>query len=213
MFIRTILAAGMTVIPCHASAEIFSHSIPSSSMYPTLIPGDLIGATSYVDSESIARGDVVTHRQKTNGETVIFVRRVMGLPGEKIQVRRGIVYVNDAPLRLEPQDKLPDVTCPKNFMEQEEDCTFYREFSPSDQESHIVVSLQSNAVGDNTKEFDVPADHYFLMGDNRDNSLDSRFGPGFISKSDIVAKVRMIWSTQTPGDRDARLKGFPGLKD
>lgn len=97
-------------------------------------------------------------------------------------------------------------------MDQEEDCTFFREFSPSGDESHIVVSLQPNAIGDNTKEFDVPADHYFLLGDNRDNSLDSRFKPGFIPKSDIVAKVRMIWSSQTPGDRDARLKGFPELK-
>lgn len=213
MFIRTILASCAVILTLHASAEVFSYSIPSSNMYPTLIPGDLIGASSYTENENIARGDVITHRQKSNGETVISIRRVIGLPGERIQLRGGIVHVNDVPLRLEPLDGLPDVTCPKNFMEQEEDCTFYREFSPSEIESHIVVKLQSNAIGDNTKEFDVPADHYFLLGDNRDNSLDSRFAPGFISKSDILAKVRMIWSSQTPGDRDARLKGFPDLKN
>ena len=212
MFIRAILVVGAVVLPFHASAEVFSHSITSSSMYPTLIPGDLIGASSFTDSETIARGDVVTHHQKSEGDKVTYVRRVIGLPGERVQLKDGVVYINENPLRLELVDKLPGVTCPENFLDPEEACTFFREFSPNGDESHIIVSLKSDAIGDNTKEFNVPADHYFLWGDNRDNSLDSRFGPGFIAKSDIVAKVRMIWSSQTPGDRDARLKGFPDLK-
>ncbi len=211
MSVRLLLAISAIIYPLSATAEVFSHSIPGSSMYPTLIPGDLIGASSYKDGEDIARGDLVTHRQMSDGTEVTYVRRVIGLPGERVQLQDGVVYVNDVPLRLEPVDRLPDVTCPKNFMVQEEHCTFFREFSPLDLESHIIVSLNAEAVGDNTKEFLVPADHYFLLGDNRDNSLDSRFKPGFIPKSDIVAKVRLIWYSLTPGDRDARLKGFPGL--
>lgn len=213
MFIRTILSTCAILLPLHASAEVFSYAISSSNMYPSLIPGDLIGASSYTENESIARGDVVAHRQLSDGETAVYIRRVIGLPGERIQLRQGIVYVNDVPLRLERLDGLPDVTCPKGFVEQEEDCAFYREFSPSDNESHIVVKFQSNAIGDNTEEFNVPADHYFLLGDNRDNSLDSRFAPGFIPKADIFTKVRMIWSSQTPGDRDARLNGYPDMND
>lgn len=79
-------------------------------------------------------------------------------------------------------------------------------------ESHIVVRLQAKAVGDNTEEFFVPPDQYFVLGDNRDNAFDSRFSSGFNPKSNIVAKVRMIWFSLTPGNRDARLKGFADLE-
>jgi len=129
----------------------------------------------------------------SDGTEVTYVRRVIGLPGERVQLQDGVVYVNDVPLRLEPVDRLPDVTCPKNFMVQEEHCTFFREFSPLDLESHIIVSLNAEAVGDNTKEFLVPADHYFLLGDNRDNSLDSRFSVGYVPFENLVGRANIIF--------------------
>lgn len=83
---------------------------------------------------------------------------------------------------------------------------------PSGNESHIIVRLKAEAVGDDTEEFFVPPGHYFVLGDNRDNAFDNRFTSGFVPKSDIVAKVRMIWFSLTPGNRDARLKGFADLE-
>jgi len=72
MSVRLLLAISAIIYPLSATAEAFSHSIPGSSMYPTLIPGDLIGASSYKDGEDIARGDLVTHRQKSDGTEVTY---------------------------------------------------------------------------------------------------------------------------------------------
>ncbi len=209
---RSLLVAMITFIPMAAMAEVYNNVVPSNSMYPTLIMGDLIGSSTYLEDEPVKRGDIIISTKNTNDTRTIFVHRVIGLPGEKIQIKKGVVYIDDQPLKLVKIDNLPDINCPVDVFGTEQSCTFFREFAPNNSESHIVVSQNDDSLGDNTEVFHVPGNHYFMMGDNRDNSDDSRFTSGPLPKDKILGKVRMIYHSETPGDKNERFKGFPRLK-
>jgi len=156
------------------------------------------------------RGDVVVFRHPVSG--VDFIKRLIGLPGDRIQVRDGLLYINDTPVVVEdaglftetfepqgPQGQLP--VCSNGVVGFGGDCVSerYRETLPNGV-AHDILNVGERPQ-DNTGIYVVPAGHYFMMGDNRDNSTDSRFpqeqqGVGYVPLEDIVGRAdRVIFSS------------------
>ncbi|MDR1267164.1 MAG: signal peptidase I [Holosporales bacterium] len=190
--------------------------IPSGSMEPSLLIGDmpLVEKWAYGYSyhsilfspplfkgrfffSSPKRGEVVVFKLPADTSTNL-IKRVIGLPGDRIQILNGVVHVNGEKARLTP---IPEKHFHKGDLAKGDlaqyvtDC--YEEVLPGCTESHIVAYYPPHADHpcNHTKEFVVPADHYFMMGDNRCFSQDSRFTiPGLIHKDLLVGRaVRVVY--------------------
>jgi len=167
---------------------IQSFHIPSGSMVPTLLVGDfiLVDKVTYHLREP-ERGDVVVFLFPENRD-VYFIKRIVGVPGDRIQVINGKLYINGKPCKYSPAG---------SYTYSEKGTTLkgklFYEFLPKKEggeKRHLV--LKTGTQGDNTKVFVVPKDKYFMMGDNRNNSYDSRFW-GFVDRNDIVGIARIIF--------------------
>jgi len=182
-------------------------TIPSGSMLPTAQVGDYVfaekltyGMSQYSVFGGLGPGIRIGGRLPGRGEIVAFalpsnprqdwISRVIGLPGDRIQMRGGRLFINGILVereRLEgSEENAPDVT--------------YMERLPGGVE-HQVVEVSDEAPGDNTREFLVPAEHYFMMGDNRDNSNDSRFEVGFVPADNIESRPFFIVFNPNSADR------------
>jgi len=179
-------------------------TIPATSMSPTIEVGDYVWASKFsygysnfsfplgdaLPSFTYAksgpkRGDVVIFRLSSDRSTD-YVKRVIGLPGDRIQVKDGVTYLNDVPLKREllgtfeiPMDASASRKIPAQA---------FRETLP-DGRSYEIVEIEDGSMGDDTPVFNVPPGHYFVMGDNRDNSNDSRFSVGYVPVANIHSKV------------------------
>jgi signal peptidase I len=160
-----------------------SFSIPSAGMVPTLDVGEYFFANMWAfDEQGPARGDVVVFRLPRDPST-IYVQRVIGLPGEKVQITKGILHIDgqavptvDAGIYKEGKRK--------------------RETLPNGV-SVTTLDIVDNGFYDNTPVYQVPEGHYFMLGDNRDNSSDSRAlrQVGYIPRANIIGRVgRIFWS-------------------
>ena len=165
-----------------------SFHIPSGSMIPTLLIGDfiLVDKITYRLREP-QRGDVVVFYFPLN-ENVYYVKRIVGLPGDTVEMVNGKLYINGKPCRYEPIG-------PYTYKEKGKvySGTIYYEFLPKRDGSfkkHMI--LMSGTQGNNTELFKVPKDKYFMMGDNRNNSYDSRYW-GFVDRDKIVGVARIIF--------------------
>jgi signal peptidase I len=183
--------------------------IPANSMRPALQAGDYVAAeklTYGLGRYSIMfalgperrwggrlphRGEVIIFALPSEPE-VSYINRVIGLPGDRVQLREGRLYLNgemvDRQPRLDPAVQLEDGE------------TLYTERLPDGLE-HMIIETGDDARGDNTAEWLVPAGHYFVMGDNRDNSLDSRFDVGFVPAENIEAKPFVIFYSDVKPER------------
>jgi len=182
-------------------------NIPSGSMEPTLLIGDYLFVSKFsygygrysfpfVDVSAIdgriwdgapERGDIVVFRPPREPQTD-YIKRVVGLPGDRIQMREGALYINDVAVQREPLGEW-EGDGPFSAAQQ------YRETLPNGV-TYMTLDARENGAGDNTRVFEVPPDHYFLMGDNRDNSQDSRFldGPvGFVPAENLVGRADVIF--------------------
>lgn len=160
-------------------------SVPSESSVPNLMPGDyfFVSKSAYRFGDP-QRGDIAVFRlPKDPG--IDYVKRVIGMPGDRIQMIGGVLHINGQAARLEPET-VPDV------FKTSESMRFFRETLPGGRS--YVVADTGDSPGDNTEEFVVPADHYFTLGDNRDNSADSRFPDmvGYIPRGSFVGPAAFL---------------------
>lgn len=188
-------------------------NIPSGSMKPTLQVGDYLfvskpayGYSRHSFPFSMAtingriwetapqRGDVVVFKLPSN-ESIDYIKRIIGLPGDKIQVIGGQLYINGEPTKREP---LPM----KRIEEGGQSVTVheYIETLPGGATFHIYEEGDQYQL-DNTNVFHVPPRHYFMMGDNRDNSMDSRVEElvGFVPIENIVGRADFLFFSVQEG--------------
>ncbi len=146
------------------------------------------------------RGDVAVFKLPRDAQTD-YIKRVIGLPGDKIQVREGRLYINGALVPREPIAKVQT----EDFYGHETGVPTYRETLPGGV-SHTIIEVQSDTgINDNTQVFEVPAGNYFMMGDNRDNSTDSRVPPdqggvGFVPFENLVGRAELIFFSVGKGE-------------
>jgi signal peptidase I len=201
-------------------------SIPSSSMMPTLRVGDYLfvakypyGYTRYsfpfspplfsgrVLAAEPDRGDVVVYRSPRD-TTVDYISRVVGLPGERIQVTGGHLRINGEPVKRERAQDFNMLRDGRAVAVKR-----WRETLPNGV-THETLDLQDDGFLDDTPEYRVPAGHYFMMGDNRDNASDSRVlnMVGYIPLGNIVGRAAMIFFSKAPaaetGEPDAPFRRF-----
>jgi signal peptidase I len=209
--------------------------VPSGSMEPTLLIGDALLATKYpygygtaslpiqislpetgrVFGETPKRGDVVVFRWPGDNSQA-WVKRVVGLPGDRIQVRQGQLFINNRPASLKP-DGIGQAEDDNGSSQ-----TAYRyiETLPGGV-SHEIYKMRDNGTLDNTPEVTVPPGRLFVMGDNRDNSADSRVpvnegGVGLLPMDNLIGRADAVVGSWDLGIRSQPvwtwLSGFRGAR-
>jgi signal peptidase I len=204
--VRTVVWAVVIALGIRTFAyEPFN--IPSGSMIPTLLVGDYLfvsklsyGYSRYslplglplipgrILASTPERGDVAVFKKPTENE-IDYIKRVIGLPGDKIQVKRGLLHINGEAAK---RQRVADFTY-TDRMGRVVPARQFRETLPNGK-SHLILEFSDQAPFDNTPVFAVPAGHYFMMGDNRDNSVDSRAADvGFVPFQNMVGRAEVLF--------------------
>ena len=153
------------------SYHLFSYAVPylvidGKSMLPTLQDGSMVFATkNKIFNKKIERGDIVTFSVDDSEDH--YIKRVIGIPGDTIQIEKGILILNQKYIERNINNEMNE------FVE-----------DLSNDVSYKILDQEDSYEYDNTKRYLVPEGHYFVLGDNRDNSRDSR-DVGFIAYKDI----------------------------
>lgn len=179
--------------------------IPSGSMKPTLLEGDFILVNKFIyglrlpiwgyklmDVKSVKRGDVLVFRFPKD-PSVDFIKRVVGVPGDKISYQQKVLYVNGKALEQQFLGTVQDFNG-RGFSQ----LKHYKEIS----DKVHAIYLRPNQ-GNDMEAITVPEDMYFVMGDNRDNSEDSRVW-GFVPRHLILGKAFFIWLSVDMNAKDIR---------
>ena len=200
------IALGLVLVVRTVVAE--PYRVPSPSMVPTLLTGDeLIGSKfaygfskyslpigtlpdfhgRFLDRAPV-RGDVIVFRLPRDPATT-YVKRLIGMPGDRIQMKAGRLYINDT-------------LVPRREVGTYDGGTLYVETLPNGREHEMIETSDHDRL-DDTPVFTVPEHHYFMMGDNRDNSLDSRVseadgGVGFVPEENLVARADRLLLSSDP---------------
>ena len=181
-------------------------SIPTGSMTPTLLIGDylLVSKFSYgysrysvpfspdlfdgrIMGSEPERGDIAVFRLPRDPQ-LDYIKRVIGLPGDTVQMREGQLYLNGDAV---PRETAGTYTATNTFGDPVE-VPIYLETLPNGV-TYQTLDADPDGPGDNTQEFVVPEGHFFMMGDNRDNSADSRFTVGMVPLENFVGKAQIIF--------------------
>ena len=203
---KTLLIAGSIAI-FFRSIFFEPFNIPSGSMIPTLLVGDYLFVSKYsygyskysfpfglvpiidrVLYNSPQRGDVIVFR-KPGDETIDYIKRLVALPNDTVQVKEGILYINSKKAKRIKTN----IGIMKNVLGDEKVFTQYDEVFEGSK-NHKIIEASDNDPFDDTILFKVPPNHFFFMGDNRDNSRDSRTPEvGFVPKKNLIGKAEIIF--------------------
>jgi signal peptidase I len=195
-------------------------NVPSVGMAPTLLNGDYFFASKFaygysryslpfsppvfsgrIFASEPERGDVVVFVLPSDGVT-IYVKRVVGLSGDRIQMKQGLLFINDVPVAREPLADYPAaIMCGSRGAYE---VKRWRETLPNGV-SYETLDCVDNGFYDNTNIYTVPAGHFFAMGDNRDNSTDSRVlsALGYVPLDNLIGRVGLIFFSRAPGSDGA----------
>jgi signal peptidase I len=182
-------------------------NIPSGSMVPTLLIGDYLFVSKFSYGYSRyslplglplisgrilftppQRGDVAVFKLPRDNSTD-YIKRVIGLPGDRIQMKEGRLYINGEMVKRERIEDYVDPEIRRPVLQ-------YIETLPNGVRHRILESQGDNGPLDNTREFVVPPGRYFMMGDNRDNSSDSRDpngGVGYVPAENLVGRAEFLF--------------------
>jgi signal peptidase I len=214
-------AAALLIVFLAKGALAEPFYVPSGSMEPTLLIGDALLASKYpygygtaslpiqinlpesgrVFGETPKRGDVVVFRWPGDSSQA-WVKRVVGLPGDRIQMRQGQLFINDHAASLTP-DGTGEAEDDNGGVEP---AYRYIETLPGGV-AHLIFKLRDNGRLDNTPEVTVPPGHLFVMGDNRDNSADSRVpvrdgGVGLLPIDNLIGRADAVVGSWDLGIRN-----------
>jgi signal peptidase I len=195
-------------------------NIPSGSMIPTLLVGDYLFVSKFsygysrfslpfglplfsgriFEFHHPERGDVVVFKLPTDTSTD-YIKRIVGLPGDKIQMIHGRLYINGA---MVERAALPPYSTPGHFG-RPVDVAHYEETLPGGVKHEIIELDGDDGYYDNTAVYEVPPGNYFMMGDNRDNSTDSRVPPdqggvGFVPFDNLIGRAEVIFFSVEDGE-------------
>jgi signal peptidase I len=187
--------------------------IPSGSMKATLLIGDFLFVSKYsygythysfpfspplfhgrILASEPQRGDVVVFRYPKH-DSIDYIKRVIGLPGDRIQVIDSLLYINGEPVKRERIDDFID-----NDNGLATPVKRWRETLPNGV-SYTTLELSETGPFNNTPVYEVPPDHYFMMGDNRDNSADSRVldAVGYVPFENLIGRAQIIFFSLRDG--------------
>ena len=181
--------------------------IPSSSMEPNLLVGDRLFVSKYsygyskhsfpfspnifnkrIFSSKPQRGDIIVFKTPADNRTD-YIKRLIGIPGDKIQIIDGFLYLNEQKIKRNKIDHLKTIYCGNEIMSVDA----YEEELPNG--TKYLAVYRKDFTMKKTDKFIVPNDYYFFMGDNRDCSKDSRFlgSVGYVKFENLVGKARTIF--------------------
>jgi signal peptidase I len=222
-FIRLLIHAG--IIALVIRTFLFQpFNIPSGSMKATLLVGDYLFVSKYsygyshfslplsppLFSGRVAafsnpeRGDVVVFRLPKD-DSVDYIKRVIGLPGDAIQMIDGVLHINGQPVTRVRIEDFVDTDEGRGTTHVQR----WRETLPNGV-SYTTLDLPYNLQSDNTDVYHVPPGNYFMMGDNRHNSTDSRFPQvGFVPFENIIGRAQLIFFSVQEGERAWELWRWP----
>ena len=209
-----LIALGLVLIVRTVVAE--PYTVPSPSMVPTLRVGDELLANKFaygygkysspiglmpnfsghLFGKAPERGDVVVFRLPRD-PSISYVKRLIGLPGDRIQMNAGRLYINGT---IVPRQEIGAFA--NDIGGRAIPSSRYLETLPNGR-THEIVEISDRDRHDDTPEFVVPPKHYFMMGDNRDDSLDSRVaaadgGVGFVPEDNLVGRVDLVVLSHDP---------------
>jgi signal peptidase I len=187
-------------------------NIPSGAMIPTLETGDylLVSKTAYgygkyslpldvgfhrrASSPVPERGDIAVFKRTRDGEAD-YMMRIVGLPGERVQMTGGVLYIDGEAVKREPIEDYDNSD--HEAYGGLDKIRMYRETLPNGV-SFAVLDAEPNGPADDTGEYVVPPGHYFVMGDNRDNSFDSRYqAVGYVPYENLIGPATLIfWNSR-----------------
>jgi signal peptidase I len=192
-------------------------TIPSASMEPNLYEGDYVVVTKFsygysrhsipfsppifkgrIFSKAPQRGDIAVFKTPRDNHTDL-IKRVIGLPGDRIQMKQGLLYINDKQV---PRVQLPSVRedIGEGYIRE---VARFQETLPNGK-SYVTQDFGPDGQLDNTEVYTVPAGDYFMMGDNRDNSADSRVPPeaggvGYLPAENLVGRAQIVLMSWNKG--------------